>query len=154
MKITHDAVRKEVEAWAAKEGQRAVAIKVTESALHLRICDGLQPITDSNGTVNEKAVYNNRQQLFRWIRSNGKVAVKRINELLPAIEMSLPGYQRARLSGDDLMYKASIASRKCADAVGAVIVKDPDSHKELSAAINALRALRPSVPVASPRMNF
>jgi hypothetical protein len=144
MKITHEKIRDEVEMLAMRVGQQAVTMKITEEAFNAGICDLLLPISDAVGNADEKAIYNNRQQLFRWLRSDSSKAVNRIAKLLPAIIKSLPAERQARLRGDDISCLAVIANRECADVFNAVILHSQDIEKEVTEAINALLALRPS----------
>lgn len=149
MKITHEAIREEIEAWAMRVGQRAVAIKITESAFQSGICDVLQPIYTPAGGADNAAIYNNRQQIFRWLRSNHHNAVERVSRLWPAIEISLPGERRARLMGENFTYLFTVAIRECSEAVNAAALNDPNFEKEREEAINSLLALRPNRPQLS-----
>ncbi|WP_140921167.1 toxin YdaT family protein [Limnobaculum xujianqingii] len=140
MKITHDAIREEIEAWAIGVGQKTIVALVTKEANKLGLSDLLPPYS------NDIELYNNRQQFFRWVRSNHRSAVEKVSQLWPAIEKSLPGERRARLIGEDLTYLVAVANRECSEAVNAAILNDPNFEKEREEAINSLLALRPNRP--------
>ncbi|CDL84882.1 tRNA--methyltransferase [Xenorhabdus szentirmaii] len=94
----------------------------SQSRLH-RIEDGL-------GNADWKAINNNRQQIFRWLRSDSNAAQRKITELLPAIEAALPTERRARVANDDdLNYLTSVAIREFAAAMSETLLGGRDmSH--------------------------
>lgn len=137
----YEAIVNEVGAWAIYAGQRAVAIKISEEAQRLGDMHGLMMVSDEFGNADEKAIYNNRQQIFRWLRSESKSSRQKIEALLPAIKASLPAESRAKLNGDSLHYRVSIANRRCTEAINSVLLGCNMCCQSISDAITALTAL-------------
>ncbi|OWO84559.1 tRNA-(guanine-N1)-methyltransferase [Photorhabdus luminescens] len=108
----------------------------SQSRLHL--------IEDESGNADWKAINNNRQQIFRWLRSDSNAARRKISELLPAIEAALPAERRARLtSTDNLNYLASIAIKEFAAAMSETLLGGRDMSHRIAVAISALNAMEP-----------
>ncbi|MDE9437404.1 toxin YdaT domain-containing protein [Xenorhabdus bovienii] len=140
-------LKAEVEAWAIERGQEHVAIEV--SRMYFLLCHGrsqsrLYQIEDGMGKANWKAINNNRQQIFRWLRSDSNAAQRKISELLPAIEAALPAERRARLtSADNLNYLASVAIREFAAAMSETLLGGCDMSHRIAIAVSALNAINP-----------
>lgn len=141
MKFDISIVRSEIESWAAECGQEHVAIEISRAYLLLKAGCRLQPIEDDQGNADWKAINNNRQQFFRWLRSNSKAANKKIIELLPTIETALPAVRLARLRGDTLNYLASVAIQKFAAAMSEILLEGRDMSQQISNAVIALNAI-------------
>ncbi|WP_088371769.1 toxin YdaT family protein [Photorhabdus luminescens] len=142
-----NAVKAEVEAWATERGQEYVAIEI--SRMYFLLNDSfsqsrLHLIEDESGNADWKAINNNRQQIFRWLRSDSNAARRKISELLPAIEAALPAERRARLtSTDNLNYLASIAIKEFAAAMSETLLGGRDMSHRIAVAISALNAMEP-----------
>ncbi|WP_340615232.1 toxin YdaT family protein [Xenorhabdus thailandensis] len=138
-------LRAEVEAWAMERGQEHVAIEV--SRMYFLLYRGgsqsrLHRIEDALGNADWKAINNNRQQIFRWLRSDTTAAQCKITELLPAIEAALPVERRARLTNEDnLNYLASIAIKEFAAAMSETLLGGRDMSRQIMNAITALNAI-------------
>ncbi|CAM3698274.1 toxin YdaT family protein [Xenorhabdus thuongxuanensis] len=138
-------LRAEVEAWAMERGQEHVAIEV--SRMYFLLCADcsqhrLRQIEDATGNADWKAINNNRQQIFRWLRSDSTAAQRKITELLPAIEAALPIERRARLTSEDnLNYLASIAIKEFAAAMSETLLGGRDMSRQIMNAITALNAI-------------
>ncbi|MCW7549226.1 toxin YdaT domain-containing protein [Photorhabdus sp. APURE] len=147
MKPNINAIKAEVEAWAAERGQEYVAIEI--SRMYFLLNDSfsqsrLHLIEDESGNADWKAINNNRQQIFRWLRSDSNAARRKISELLPAIEAALPAERRARLmSADNLNYLASIAIKEFAAAMSETLLGGRDMSHRIAVAISALNAMEP-----------
>ena len=84
-------IKYEIELWAAEKGQEHVAIEISRA--HFLILRGdkpsrLHPIEDGAGNADWKAINNNRQQIFRWLRGNSPAADRKFSELIPAIKLA------------------------------------------------------------------
>ncbi|WP_410015838.1 toxin YdaT family protein [Sodalis sp. C49] len=152
MDISHQAIRAEIEAWAAERGQEYVAIEVCKCFFSLGLDRGsvrLCPVADEAGNADWKAIHNNRQQIFRWIRGDSNIARKKMAILLPAIREALPAERRARLEGNRSMhYLVSVANKEVAEAISAVLLQanNNERYREITEAIMALKELLPAVP--------
>ncbi|WP_340615183.1 toxin YdaT family protein [Xenorhabdus thailandensis] len=140
-------LRAEVEAWAMERGQEHVAIEV--SRMYFLLGAGcshhrLRQIEDATGNADWKAINNNRQQIFRWLRSDSNAAQRKITELLPAIEAALPAERRAKLmSEESLNYLASVAIREFAAAISETLLGGRDMSHRIAIAVSALNAIEP-----------
>lgn len=141
-----NALKAEVEAWAAERGQEYVAIEI--SRMYFLLNDSSQSrlhlIENESGKADWKAINNNRQQIFRWLRSGSNAAQRKISELLPAIEAALPAERRARLtSADNMNYLVSIAIKEFAAAMSETLLGGRDMSHRIAVAISALNAMEP-----------
>ncbi|MDP0699483.1 tRNA-(guanine-N1)-methyltransferase, partial [Klebsiella pneumoniae] len=71
MNFDIDIVRSEVESWASEQGQEHVAIEISRAYLQIirdKSQSRLHVIEDEQGRADWKAINNNRQQIFRWLR--------------------------------------------------------------------------------------
>jgi hypothetical protein len=140
-------LKAEVEAWAMERGQEHVAIEVSRMYF-LLYCGGSQSrlhrIEDTLGNADWKAINNNRQQIFRWLRSESTAAQRKITELLPAIEAALPAERRAKLTSEArLNYLASVAIKEFAAAISETLLGGRDMSHRIALAISALNAIEP-----------
>ncbi|QRN39589.1 toxin YdaT family protein [Pectobacterium carotovorum] len=91
-------LKAEVENWAVKDGQEHVAIEITKQFFLLGGNDSIRlRRIESNGVADCKAIYNNRQQIFRWLRSSSRASQAKSEALRPAIIADSPS--RASSSG-------------------------------------------------------
>ncbi|MDX4947186.1 toxin YdaT family protein [Providencia manganoxydans] len=144
MSFDIDIVRSEIESWAAEHGQEHVAIEISRAYLRLvrdKSQGRLHVIEDENGRADWKAINNNRQQIFRWLRGDSSASLRKIAELMPAIEMALPASRLARLRGDTKNYLASVAIQLFADAISEVLLEGRDMSHHINNAVNALNAI-------------
>ncbi|MBS9435880.1 tRNA-(guanine-N1)-methyltransferase [Photorhabdus noenieputensis] len=141
-----NALKAEVEAWAAEKGQEYVAIEI--SRMYFLLCERavsakLHPI-EINGNANWKAINNNRQQIFRWLRSDSRAARRKVSELLPAIQSALPLERKARVNGETTNYLISVAIREFTAVIIAILLGGlggNDVSQQITVAISALNAL-------------
>lgn len=144
MSFDIDIVRSEVEGWASEHGQEHVAIEISRAYLRLvndKSQGRLHVIEDENGRADWKAINNNRQQIFRWLRRDSSASLKKIAELMPAIEIALPASRLARLRGDTKNYLASVAIQLFADAISEILLEGRDMSHHINNAVNALNAI-------------
>ncbi|MEI3775550.1 toxin YdaT family protein [Pectobacterium brasiliense] len=138
-------LKNEVEAWAIEAGQETVAIEITRQFFiaggdpHIRLND-----IECDGVADWKAINNNRQQIFRWLRSDSKSAQRKVKALSNSIRMALPAERRARLSDEiSVMYLVSMAIREFSAAIIAILLNDRDMSHQLAAANTAIAAITP-----------
>lgn len=139
-----DIVRSEIEDWAAEQGQEHVAIEVSRAYLRIvknRSQGRLHVIEDERGQADWKAINNNRQQIFRWLRGDSNASMKKLAELMPAIEMALPASRLARVRGDTKNYLASVAIQRFAEAMTEILLEGRDMSHRINNAVNALNAI-------------
>ncbi|QIC16443.1 tRNA-(guanine-N1)-methyltransferase [Providencia vermicola] len=144
MNFDIDIVRSEVESWASEHGQEHVAIEISRAYMRLvndKSQGRLHVIEDENGRADWKAINNNRQQIFRWLRGDSSASLKKIAELMPAIEIALPAVRLARLRGDTKNYLASVAIQLFADAISEILLEGRDMSRHINNAVNALNAI-------------
>jgi Flp pilus assembly CpaF family ATPase len=138
-------LKTEVEAWAAEVGQEHAAIEISRQFFAMGGSSRLHPIEQA-GVADWRAINNNRQQIFRWLRGTSRAAQQRIDELAPAIAAALPAERRARLNGDvSILYLVSIALREFAAAIIAILLDDCDMSRRLAMANSALAAMAPVI---------
>ncbi|CAM3716226.1 tRNA-(guanine-N1)-methyltransferase [Rouxiella silvae] len=138
-------LKTELESWAAEVGQEHVAIEVSRYFLLLgggpRV--RLHQIEHS-GVADWRAINNNRQQIFRWLRGDSRASAQKLQELAPAIQAALPAERRAKLDGDvSMLYLVSIAIREFAAAIIAILLDDRDMSQRLAIANSAMAAMAP-----------
>lgn len=139
-----DIVRSEIEDWAAEQGQEHVAIEVSRAYLRIvknRSQGRLHVIEDERGQADWKAINNNRQQIFRWLRGDSNASIRKFAELMPAIEIALPATRLARVRGDTMNYLTSIAIQRFAEAMTEILLEGRDMSRQINNAVNALNAI-------------
>ncbi|NRK12098.1 hypothetical protein F3B08_23575, partial [Salmonella enterica subsp. enterica serovar Typhi] len=88
-----DELKREIFNWAAERGQEHVAIEITRMWFRMggnTNCVKLHPMEDSKGNADWRAINNNRQQIFRWLRGETKAARIKTKALAMAMEAALP----------------------------------------------------------------
>ncbi|HGJ5904443.1 MAG TPA: toxin YdaT family protein [Arsenophonus apicola] len=102
MEIDIQALKDEIEIWAMASGQERVAIEV--SRMYFQLNSGGKPrlsqIEDKAGQADWKAINNNRQQIFRWLRGDSKAAKQKFCDLIPAILTSKGYSHRHKVGGE------------------------------------------------------
>lgn len=144
MNFDIDIVRSEVESWASEQGQEHVAIEISRAYLQIirdKSQSRLHVIEDEQGRADWKAINNNRQQIFRWLRGDSAASMRKIAELMPAIQIALPASRLARLRGDTKNYLTSVAIQLFADAISEILLGGRDMSHRINNAINALNAI-------------
>lgn len=135
-------LKDEITAWAAERGQEHVAIEISRMWF---LFDAesetvrLHPIEDDFGRADWRAINNNRQQIFRWLRGESKAARAKVRELAAAMAAALPAERRARLGGVSVQYLLSVAIREFAAAVIAILLGACDTPQRIAGALNALQ---------------
>lgn len=144
MEIDINLLRKEVEIWASERGQEHVAIEVSRA--YFGLCSEaktrLLPIEDEHGCVNWKAINNNRQQIFRWLRSDSKAAKAKFDELVPAVMEILPTKYRLSLDQGAINNLVSIAIKEFAEAITETLLGSRDMSRQITNAVVALNAIQ------------
>ncbi|TKI02570.1 toxin YdaT family protein [Martelella alba] len=136
-------LKTEVESWAADVGQEHVAIEISRHCFAMGTDSRLHQI-EQDGIADWRAINNNRQQIFRWLRGTSHAAQKRVAELAPAMAAALPAERRARLNTEvSMLYLVSIALREFVAAIIAVLLDDRDMSRKLETANMALAAMAP-----------
>ncbi|MFN1146827.1 toxin YdaT family protein [Serratia liquefaciens] len=100
MKIKHEQIREAVIAWSEllvrpsmkPGGRKTPAAKISEAYFSLGLTDP-QLHDDSH----PDALARNTQKIFRWLESDTPAAIASIEQLLPAIEKSMPPLLLAKL---------------------------------------------------------
>ncbi|ASY77971.1 toxin YdaT family protein [Pectobacterium polaris] len=130
-----DRLKAEVENWAVKDGQEQVAIEITKQFFLLGGNDSIRlRRIENNGVADCKAIYNNRQQIFRWLRSDSRASQAKSEALRPAIIAALPIERRVRIEGDEESYLISILLREISAALIAIVLKDREVALRVRAA--------------------
>ncbi|VFZ07851.1 toxin YdaT family protein [Klebsiella pneumoniae] len=86
-------LKREIFSWAAESGQELVAIEISRMWFRLGGNTGvlkLHQIEDADGKADWRAINNNRQQIFRWLRGETKAARTKTQALAKAMEAALP----------------------------------------------------------------
>lgn len=144
MSFDIDIVRSEIESWATENGQEHVAIEISRAYLRIirdKSRSRLHVIENERGQADWKAINNNRQQIFRWLRGDSPASMRKIVELMPAIEIALPASRLARVRGDTKNYLASIAIQRFADAISEILLEGRDMSHHINNAVTALNAI-------------
>lgn len=144
MKIDINLLKKEVEFWATDRGQEHVAIEISRMYFMLNSNSGarLLQIEDEGGLANWKAINNNRQQIFRWLRSDSKASQEKFYDLVPAILEVLPIEQKSRLDGHNTNYLACMAIKEFAAAMTETLLGGRDMSRQITNAVTALNAIQ------------
>lgn len=153
MEINFQQLRAVMRSFVADVTQKSAAAQITEASLRLSGHKSLLvAIVREDGTVDEAAWHNNRQQLFRWLDSDSTRSKKRIAELYPAILAALPPMLRAQLvASKSISYLAAQAQKEHLEAIQAITLggsKDVIA-RECEEAEQALRVLKIAAGVRS-----
>ncbi|CAI0833604.1 Protein of uncharacterised function (DUF1019) [Serratia rubidaea] len=135
-------LKDEIAAWATERGQEHVAIEISRMWFMLggdSSAVRLHPIEDDFGRADWRAINNNRQQIFRWLRGESKAARAKVRELADAMAAALPADRRARLGGVSMQYLLSVAIREFAAAVIAILLDACDTQQRIAGALSALQ---------------
>ncbi|RLM02473.1 hypothetical protein BIY27_25000 [Gibbsiella quercinecans] len=137
-------LKNEITDWAVERGQEHVAIEISRMWFLLGGGNGrvrLHQIEDENGAADWRAIYNNRQQIFRWLRCESKAARAKTLELADAMTAALPGERRSRLDDDSLNYVIAILVRDMSAAIIAALFDGNDLPEKVRTTRNSLEAL-------------
>ena len=105
----------------------------------------LAQIERADGSVDDAAWHNNKQQIFRWLDSDSAGARQKIRELQPAILAALPAVLRARLvAGNSIEYTAIRALKEHREAIAAALLhaSPADFERECDEAERSFYELR------------
>lgn len=136
-----DELKREIFNWAAERGQEHVAIEIT--CMWFRMggntnCVKLHPMEDSKGNADWRAINNNRQQIFRWLRGETKAARIKTKALAMAMEAALPAERYAQL-GMTTQQLICIAIRDFAAAIIALLLDARDRPQRIAQALQAIQ---------------
>ncbi|MCL3186975.1 toxin YdaT domain-containing protein, partial [Klebsiella pneumoniae] len=122
-------------------GQELVAIEISRMWFRLGGNTGalkLHQIEDAAGNANWRAINNNRQQIFRWLRGETKAARTKTQMLAKAMEAALPAERYARLDMST-QYLICVAIREFAAAIIALLLEARDGPQQVAKALQAMR---------------
>ncbi|HCB0533751.1 TPA: toxin YdaT family protein [Klebsiella pneumoniae] len=134
-------LKREIFNWAAESGQELVAIEISRMWFRLGGNAGslkLHQIEDADGNADWRAINNNRQQIFRWLRGETKAARAKTLALVKAMEAALPAERYARL-GMSTQYLICVAIREFAAAIIALLLDARDGPQQVARALQAMR---------------
>jgi len=134
-------LKREIFSWAAEYGQEYVAIEITRMWFRLGGNTGgvkLHPMEDANGLADWRAINNNRQQIFRWLRGDTKAARNKTLALAKAMEAALPAERYARL-GMTTQYLICMAIKEFAAAIIALLLDARDRPQQVARALQAMQ---------------
>lgn len=134
-------LKREIFNWAAESGQELVAIEISRMWFRLGGNNGslkLHQIEDANRNADWRAINNNRQQIFRWLRGETKAARAKTLALVKAMEAALPAERYARL-GMSTQYLICVAIREFAAAIIALLLDARDGPQQVARALQAMR---------------
>ena len=79
MEIKHEQIRDALRGWATEATQRTVAAEITRAYFKLKMqAPQLAQIERADGSVDDAAWHNNKQQIFRWLDSDSAGARQKI----------------------------------------------------------------------------
>lgn len=119
-------LKREIFSWAAESGQELVAIEISRMWFRLGGNTGvlkLHQIEDADGKADWRAINNNRQQIFRWLRGETKAARTKTQALAKAMEAAL----------------ICVAIREFAAAIIALLLEARDGPQQVAKALQAMR---------------
>jgi hypothetical protein len=126
-------LKREIFSWAAESGQELVAIEISRMWFRLGGNTGvlkLHQIEDADGKADWRAINNNRQQIFRWLRGETKAARTKTQALAKAMEAALPAERYARLDMST-QYLICVAIREFAAAIIALLLEPETARSKL-----------------------
>ncbi|MDP4446361.1 toxin YdaT family protein, partial [Escherichia coli] len=106
-------LQKEILTWAARAGQELVTIEICRAWFSQGRNDELRlhEFEDADGNVDWRAINNNRQKIFRWLRGETTAARRKTQVLASVMKAVLPAERRARLeSPGDPVLLATLAA--------------------------------------------
>ncbi|MHC5178632.1 toxin YdaT family protein [Serratia rhizosphaerae] len=146
MEIKHEQIRDALRGWATETTQRTVAVEITRAYFELKLkAPHLAQIERADGSVDDAAWHNNKQQLFRWLDTDSSAGRQKIQRLLPAILAALPTELRARLvAGNSIEYLAIRALKEHQEAIAAALLNasPADFERECDEAERCFSELR------------
>ncbi|MEN4199119.1 toxin YdaT family protein [Serratia marcescens] len=146
MEIKHEQIRDALRGWATEATQRTVAAEITRAYFNLQMqAPPLAQIEREDGSVDDAAWHNNKQQIFRWLDSDSAGAHQKIQELQPAILAVLPAELRARLvAGNSIEYLAFRSLKEHQEAIAAALLhaSPADFERECDEAERSFYELR------------
>ncbi|MEN2735999.1 toxin YdaT family protein [Escherichia coli] len=101
--------------WAARAGQELVTIEICRAWFSQGRNDELRlhEFEDADGNVDWRAINNNRQKIFRWLRGETTAARRKTQVLASVMKAVLPAERRARLeSPGDPVLLATLAAKE------------------------------------------
>lgn len=134
-------LKREIFSWATESGQELVAIEISRMWFRLGGNTGtlrLHQIEDADGNADWRAINNNRQQIFRWLRGETKAARTKTQTLAKAMEAALPAERYARLDMST-QYLICVAIREFAAAIIALLLEARDGPQQVAKALQAMR---------------
>lgn len=134
-------LKREIFNWEAESGQELVAIEISRMWFRLGGNTGslkLHQIEDTDGNADWRAINNNRQQIFRWLRGETKAARAKTLALVKAMEAAMPAERYARL-GMSTQYLICVAIREFAAAIIALLLDARDGPQQVARALQAMR---------------
>ena len=146
MEIKHEQIRAVLRGWATEATQRTVAAEITRAYFEQQLrVPQLAQIERADGSVDDAAWHNNKQQIFRWLDADSTGARRKIQQLQPAILAALPAELRARLvAGSSIEYLAIRALKEHQEAIAAALLhaSPADFEKECDEAERSFYELR------------
>ncbi|HEC2625679.1 TPA: hypothetical protein R2K43_000837 [Raoultella planticola] len=134
-------LKREIFNWAAESGQECVAIEISRMWFRLGGNPGslkLHQIEDSEGKADWRAINNNRQLIFRWLRGDTKSSRAKAMALKRAMQAALPAERHARLDMPT-QYLICVAIREFAAAIIALLLEARDGPQQVNKALQAMR---------------
>lgn len=134
-------LKTEIFNWAAERGQEHVAIEITRMWFRFGGNNNvvkLHQIEDANGVADWRAINNNRQLIFRWLRGETKAARRKAVALAEAMEAALPAERNARL-GMTTQYLICVAIKEFAAAIIALLLDARDRPQQVARALQAMQ---------------
>ena len=134
-------LKREVFSWAAECGQEHVAIEITRMWFRFGGNNNavkLHQIENVDGVADWRAINNNRQLIFRWLRGETKAACRKAQALAKAMEAALPAERYARL-GMTTQYLICVAIKEFAAAIIALLLDARDRPQQVARALQAMQ---------------
>nr|WP_234941374.1 toxin YdaT family protein [Enterobacter hormaechei] len=134
-------LKREIFNWAVERGQEHVAIEITRMWFRLggnTSTVKLHQMEDPMGNADWRAINNNRQQIFRWLRGDTKAARAKTRALAKAMEAALPAERYAQL-GMTTQHLICVAIREFAAAIIALLLDARDRPQKIAQALQAIQ---------------
>lgn len=134
-------LKREIFNWAVERGQEHVAIEITRMWFRMggnTSTVKLHQMEDPMGNADWRAINNNRQQIFRWLRGDTKAARAKTRALAKAMEAALPAERYAQL-GMTTQHLICVAIREFAAAIIALLLDAVDRPQRIARALQAIQ---------------
>ena len=134
-------LKREIFNWAVERGQEHVAIEITRMWFRMggnTSMVKLHQMEDPMGNADWRAINNNRQQIFRWLRGDTKAARAKTRALAKAMEAALPAERYAQL-GMTTQHLICVAIREFAAAIIALLLDARDRPQRIAQALQAIQ---------------